>query len=30
MEDIRLIKKIYEAVKENTELTADEIYQKIN
>ena len=30
MEDIRLIKKIYEVVKENTELTADEIYQKIN
>ena len=30
MEDIRLIKKIYEAVKENTELTVDEIYQKIN
>ena len=26
MEDIRLIKKIYEAVKKNTELIADEIY----
>ena len=30
MEDIVLIKKIYEIVKENTEVTADEIYQKIN
>ena len=30
MEDIRLIKKVYETVKENTEVTADEIYQKIN
>ena len=30
MEDIGLIKKIYEIVKENTEVTADEIYQEIN
>lgn len=30
MEDIRLIKKVYEIVKENTEVTADEIYQEIN
>ena len=30
MEDIGLIKKVYEKVKENTEVTADEIYQEIN
>lgn len=30
MEDIVVIKKIYEIVKENTKATADEIYQKIN
>lgn len=30
MEDTGLIKKVYEKVKENTEVTADEIYQEIN